>query len=299
VFPFVQSWNTARHHFLQTPFGSHFTGFEDFGRISFGVAESTAALGAGISLLMLISILALPCYWRAAEKLGPAKRPSPLLRLLRWTPWALLLVFMAKVGTFENGRQVASYYFLLFPLLLISTGHAVLVQRRWWRLAALLVMVVAVMLVVVSRDRPLFPAQTVIGWLKAKHPDSKLVANIAQTYAETPAFAEQREFFGKNLPPDATVLGYAAISRETESLLWLPFGRRRVEIILPDDTPEQLRSAGIQYGVIADEKFLQKNHDTIGQWLERNHGMSVWQKSFLENPYDPPETYYLVRLQNP
>jgi hypothetical protein len=299
VFPFVQSWNAARHHFLQTPFGSHFTGFEDFGRISFGVAESTAALGAGISLLMLVSILALPSYWRAAEKLGPAKNTSSLLWILRWTPWLLLLAFMAKVGTFENGRQVASYYILLFPLLLIPRGHAVLVQRRWWRLAALLVMAVGVALVVVSRDRPLFPAQTVIGWLKAQHPNSKLVANIALTYAETPAFEEERLFFRNNLPPDSTVLGYAAISREAESLLWLPFGQRRVEIVLPDDTPEQLRAAGIEYVVVTEEKFLQKNHDTIEQWVGRNHGKSVWQKSFVENPYDPPEIYYLVRLQNP
>jgi hypothetical protein len=206
---------------------------------------------------------------------------------------------MAKVGTFENGRQVASYYILLFPLLLISSGHAALVQRRWWRLAASLVMVVAVVLVVVSRDRPLFPAQMAIGWLKVKYPDSKLVTNIAQTYAETPAFAEQREFFRKNLPPDAAVLGYATISRETESLLWLPFGQRRVEIVLPDDTLEQLRSTGIQYVVIANQKFLAKNKETIDQWLARSHSTLIWQKSFLESPYEPQETYYLARRENP
>jgi len=36
--------------------------------------------------------------------------PVPFLRLLRLAPWGLLLIFMAKVGTFENARQLAPYY---------------------------------------------------------------------------------------------------------------------------------------------------------------------------------------------
>jgi len=106
------------------------------------------------------------------------------------------------------------------------------------------------------------------------------------------------ECCNKDLPPDATVLGYAAITRETEAPLWLPYGKRRVEIILTNDTPGQLRSAGIKYAVVCEEKFLSKTGDTIEQWLARYNGTLVWRAEFLENPYDPPENYYLVQLPN-
>jgi hypothetical protein len=166
-------------------------------------------------------------------------------------------------------------------------------------LFALLVVAVATILVITSRDRPLFPAQTIVDRLDAKYPDSKFASHIADTYAETPAYEKERKFFMEHLPADATILGYAAISREVEAPLWLPYGRRRVEIILPGDTPEQLRPAGILYAVIANQKFLVKNKETIDQWLARNHGTLIWQKSFLESPYEPPEIYYLARLENP
>ncbi len=297
VFPFANSWNATMKHFVQTPFGSHFAGFQDFGHVSFGVAESTAALGAGICILIFISLFAARHYRRAANLASALNNTPLLLRLLRWTPWAMLLVFMAKVGTFENGRLLASYYFFLFPSLLTSPGQSVLVRRRWWQSSALLVMAVAVMLVIISRDRPLFPSQTVLGWLESKYPNSKLVSNISKTYAETPAFEEQRRFLKKNLPPDEMILGFATAGGEGESLLWLPYGHRRVQRILPDDTPEQLRSWGVHY-VVVQPVFLLWSGETLQQWIARYNGILVKQWEFTGDPYFPPERSYLVRLQN-
>ena len=283
-------------HFLQTPSGAHFTGFEAFGRLSYGVAESSAALGAGISLLIVISLLAARHYRRMPKTAGAARSPDRLLPLLRWMPWALLLVFMAKVGTFENGRQLAPYYVFLFPSLLVSPGQSVLVRRRWWQSITWLVMLAAVMLLVVSRDRPLFPAQTVVGRLEAKYPNSKFVSNVSRTYSSAPDFEKQQSFLGKNLPAD-TVLGYAAMAGEAESSLWLPYGKRQVQRILPGDTPEQLRAAGI-HCVVVEDYFLRETNDTLQQWLARYNGILVKQWQFLGDPYEPPKMYYLVRLQN-
>ena len=299
LFPFVQSWDAARHHFLQTPFGRHFAGFEDFGRLSSGAAESTAALGLGICLLIFISILAARLYRPKPGRVDASHRRDPLLRLLRWIPWVLLLVFMAKVGTIETGRLCGSYYFLLCPSLLMGAGLSILARRRWWQALALLVMALAVALVVVSRDRPLFPSQTVLGRLAAEHPHSKLIANLSLTYAATPALDAERLFFRTNLPPDAAVLGYGAVSRECESYLWLPYGQRRVEVVLPGDTLQQLRAAGIQYAVITQEKFLGRANLTIEQWLAQHQAVLIYQKEFLEDPYAPPERYYLARLPGP
>lgn len=293
VFPIFNSWNAAMQHFLQTPFGAHFAGFESFGHLSFGIAESGAGIGLGITLLILISIGAARHYrWTACM----TRSPDQLLRLLRWTPWALFLVLMAKIGTYENQRLFASYYFFLFPSLLISPGHSVLVRRRWWQSFALLVMVAAAMLLVVSRDRPLFPAQMVVGRLEAKYPNSKLVANISRTYSSAPDFEKQRLFFRNNLP-DHIVLGYAAEGGLAESCLWLPYGTRKVQRVLPGDPPGQLRASGIRY-VVVEDFFLRTTRDTLQQWLARYNGVLITQGEFLGDPYQPPERFYLVRLQN-
>ena len=296
VFPLVNWWNASMHHFLQTSFGAHFRQFEDFGWLSFGVGESSASLGAGISLLILISIFAARHYRRKTHPAGAPVAVPPLLRLLHWTPWAILIVFMAKVGNAGNGRLIAPYYFFLFPSLLILRGQSMLVRQRWWQWAAICVLLLAAMLVVISRDRPLFPAQTIISRLDAKYPDSKLVSSISKTYSEVATFGKEREFFRKILPSDATVIGYAALSNEEESLLWLPYGQRRVEAILPEDTPEQLRRFGIKYAIVCQEKFLSRNNETIQQWIARYNGVLITQWEFVEDPYEPPERYYLVRL---
>lgn len=295
VFPFTHAWDAARWHFLQTPFGAHFTGFENFGRLSFGVSETSAALGMSVTLLILISAAAAWHYPRAA---GAVQGCGLLVRLLKWVPWVLLLVFMAKVGTYENGRSLAPYYFFLFPLLLAARGHAVLVRRRWWQTIALLVLLLAVAIVVISRDRPLFPSQTIIGWLTAKHPDSKLVANVAITYGRTPAFERQRVFLWQTLPQGETIIGYAADGGEAESTMWLPFGQRQIRRILAGDTPEQVRAAGIRYAVV-EQNYLNKTGDRLEPWLARFDGVLIQKWDFPGDPYGPPQVYYLVRLENP
>jgi hypothetical protein len=100
------------------------------------------------------------------------------------------------------------------------------------------------------------------------------------------------------LPPDEPVLGYAAIAGEAESSMWLPYGRRQILRVLPDDTPEQLRSSGIHF-VVVEDHFLRETNETIQQWLARYNGVLIKQWEFLSDPYAPPERYYLVQLQNP
>ncbi len=298
VFPFSRAWNAAMKHFLETPFGRHFTGFEDFGRLSFGVGESAAALGVGLVFLVLISILAARYHRRKIKTSETAKSPDLLLNLLKWTPWAMLLAFMAKIGTFENGRQFASYYILLFPSLLSSPGQFILVRQRWWKGVALMIMVVAAGLLLISRDRPLFPSQTGVSWLMAKYPDSKFVSNISRTYSEVPAYAEQQMYLRKILPQGESVIGYATWDDGAAGdSLWMPYGVRRVEYVLPDDTSKQLGRDGIHY-VVVEGLLLNMTHNTLKQWLDRYHADVVTEWTSLQNPYAPPVRFYLVRLQN-
>jgi hypothetical protein len=295
VFPFLHAWDAAREHFLQTPFGSHFREFENFGRLSFGVSETSAGIGMGITLMLLLSVVA---AWHYRRRAGASDSPGPLPMILRWTPWALLLVFMAKVGTYENGRSLAPYYFFLFPALLAAPGQSILVRRRWWQFLARFVLLLAMALIVISRDRPLFPAEQVAAWLKTKYPDSGIAHNIALSYGRTVDFERQRVFLWQTLPPGERVLGYAADGGEAESTMWLPFGCRRIQRILPGDTPEQLQSAGIHY-VVVERFYLDKTGDDLAQWLARFNGLLIKQWIFPGDPYGPPQVFYLVRLQKP
>jgi hypothetical protein len=59
-----------------------------------------------------------------------------------------------------------------------------------------------------------------------------------------------------------------------------------------------LRAEGIHYVVIEDA-FFKHAQDTLPQWLVRNNAVVDRQWGFLEDPYEPPEQFYLLHLQNP
>ena len=246
--PKVGVWNAAMENFLQTPFGAHFAAFERFGHLEH-INECVAGLGPAICCFTLVSLV-WGCRRRGNK---PVAGAGFSVKLLRWTPWMLLLVFMAKVGAFAEARLLTPYYAFLFPSLLACPRQSDLVRRTWWRRSGLLVMVSAVLLVFSLRDRPLFPAQPALGWLAKKYPQSKPVSWTTNFYAYAigPLFArDARDFFAKDLPPDERIIGYATIGGVAEPGLWLPFGQRRVERVLAGDTPEQLHQLGIHYVMV-------------------------------------------------
>lgn len=294
IFPFVGAWDAARKHFLQTPFGMHFAQFEDFGKLSFGVGETSAGIGLGISALIIISI-----FWawrdRPARLLEASTRKiKGDVRLLIWVPWMLLLIFMAKNGSDEGARQCAAYYIFLFPSLLSGAGQKNLTRQVWWRGFAVTIMCIAAMLLVTSRDRPLFPAQMLMNWLQADHPNSKFISRAAYSYRLVPDFEEQRIVFEKIRPPGEKVVGLATVEGSSEPGLWLPYGQRKVMRILPGDTPEQLRQAEIRYVMLEDD-FLYYTNQTLDQFLSRYHGTLVTTGSFFADTGEP-QYFYLVHL---
>ena len=139
-FPEADEWNDAMHRFVQTDFGSHFASFENFGHMGQGASAADAGIGLWIMILTLVSICG-AWHYRPLEAIMAGITNNNRLRLL---PWLLLLLFMAKVGTYANARQLAPYYVFLFPIFLVCAGHADLVRRHWWQLSGLLVMLLTV-----------------------------------------------------------------------------------------------------------------------------------------------------------
>ena len=197
-FPGAGAWNDAMHRFVQTGFGAHFASFEYFGHMGQSASDADAGLGLWLVILTLASIWGARHY-RPAAMVPPVKtNDNGQLWILRLVPWVLLLLFMAKVGTYNNAQQLAPYYVFLFPFFLVCPGHAVLVQRRWWQKLGLLVMLLTAGLLVMARNRPLFPAETILVPLKEKHPDWKFLAKVWDSYARRLSI-EGKEKFSKTL----------------------------------------------------------------------------------------------------
>jgi hypothetical protein len=294
-FPWTDSWNAMMDRFIHTSFGAHFASFEIFGSLRPGIGEVNAGIGLGICVLTLVSLLNGNRRPRLANVNGGVANDGTV-RLLRWMPFVLLLVFMARDGAFENARQLAPYYPFFFPLLLVGAGQARLVRRLWWQRLGLLIMGATATLVVIQPNHPLLPAQTLITRLQREYPHSKLLSMVSRIYSYQRSLEDQKRRLGDALPPDETIGYVAGINGRYESWMWLPFGQRRVERVLPNDTPEQLRFKGIHYVVIEDI-VLQTANETIEQWLNEYDGNLENKIVPDKDPGHPVRTLYLVRLR--
>ena len=293
-------WNEGMRYFLQTPLGTPFHSFENFGHLSgtyyHGISEGNAGLGLGICILIAVSLRE---AWRQ-RKTGPPRATVPRhknLQLLRTVPWALLLVFMAKVGTFENARHLAPYYAFLFPALLVSSSQSQVVRRPPWQRLSRVMMGVTVALVAASGDRPLFPAQTLFSALRAKFPDNEWISEECGRYVDGGYRVTQarREYLQSALPPGESPVGYYALMFDVdEPGLWLPYGQRSVVCVSPDDSSESLRAQGVKY-VVANGNALPQQ--SLDGWLRRYDASVVGQYTFHRPGYKPlgPDLY-LLRL---
>jgi hypothetical protein len=287
-FPWAGIWNQAMGHFLQTAFGSHFAAFENFGHLSRSVSPTSAGLGLGVVTVASVSMLFI---WksRGAGQLLP--RPAVYTWLV-WTPWLALLVFMAKVGNYQNARYLAAYYPLLLLGLLLNPGMAALVRRRWWQRLVLLIMGGTLTLMVYIYGRAFIPA-SVFARLQASHR-----LQVLNAYYEARVSVAAYREFGARHAASESVVGFATICGGLEPGMWQPWGHGRVERILPDDSPVWVRSRGI-HCVFIEDAALEENHETIEQWLARFNAVLVDQMTFATGPNVPRTHFYFTRLLPP
>jgi hypothetical protein len=295
----IPLWNEQMRQFLHTPFGAHFSSFENFGYLSSvyyrGICEGNAGIGLGICILIFATFLGIRRLRKADN--DEIIRYDRFLSLLRLVPWALLLLFMAKVGTFSNARHLAPYYIFLFPLFLVKAGHAKVMRRPRWQRLGLEIMALAALVVAAAGNRPLLPLPTLWEMLHKKFPANELVADQYSRYTESDYHAAQgrKNFLDQSIPPDETVVGYYPnLCDVDEPSLWLPYGQRRVECISPGDSPERLRSLGVHY-IVA---HLYPQDGSITNWMGKYRGILVAQYTFPRpsiKTVAPPDLY-LVRL---
>lgn len=293
IFPWAGRWNEMMKHFLQTSFGSHFISFEDFGLLGRAVTAENAGLGLAICVLAIVSAVAARQF---KTSLALPKEDS-FLRMVRWTPFFVLLVFMAKVGSHSNARQLAPYYVFFFPALLAIAGQSRLTRQCWWRVVGLGTMLSTAILLIIARERPLFPAESIVAALKKASVGKSIVSKIDKSfyYWDSTRMIVANPLKSK-IPPAEHTVGYATIFGYCEPGLWLPLGSRTVERVLPDATPGGLSGKNIHYVVIGDEFFGVTRDKNIEAWLNDYHGQLVDQTTYYFGPTGPVRTLYLVRL---
>jgi len=157
-------------------------------------------------------------------------------------------------------------------------------------------MLITATLLFLSQHRPLFPAQTLLAGLQTKYPNSRLILALQNSYGFRSSFENLRNIFLKTLPPGETIIGYATSGDSAEPGLALPFGRLKVERILPDDSPDQLRLAGIRY-IAFEDRWLIWRKESLEQWIKRFDCDLIDQVTFCYDPYIPPGHLYLVCLR--
>ncbi|HTX21913.1 MAG TPA: hypothetical protein VMD27_08680 [Candidatus Aquilonibacter sp.] len=260
--------------------------------------EDWAGVGFGVSILALISWIA--SFWvsRFARRNGNPNS-SVSARWCRWVliaPWLALLVYCAKAGMATPARLIAPYYPLLLPLLLVGAGQSQIIRRRWWRSLAYGVMFLAFVVLAMSPDRPLWPAQTILSKLAARHPNSSMLSRALTVYSTYSHRSDPLAGVRALLPPDIRVVGFIGDADDCDISLWLPLGSRHVEHFLLSDPPEEIRARNIQYVVLGGYN-LKAHEMTLDDWLQKSGAQLVASTNATLKISEGPQSWFVVRFK--
>jgi len=182
-------------------------------------------------------------------------------------------------------------------VLLIRPIQSLVVRHAEWQRLGLVTMGFTIALVIASGDRPLFPAQTIFSALRENFPQNEFISEECGRYVDGGYRNSQarRDYLLTALPASEKTVGYFPYKFDVdEPGLWLPFGRRSVVCILPEDSPAYLRAQGIKY-LVTYGKALPEEH--LSTWLKEYNATVVGQFTFqtpgLKNPN---KDLYLIRL---
>ncbi len=314
LFPFAGWWNQRAMallpHFIAAPMTANFEpGFLGLGELP---TEDWTGFGFGLSVLLAVSIVAGIFQRRTTNIQRPTSNEFTehpvnvgcsmldvrcwMLPLLRLAPWIALLAFSMKSGIVTPDRLIAPYYPLLLPLLLAGAGQSQIVRRRWWRALAGGAVILALVVLALSPDRPLWPAQTVLSRLAARHPDRPLISRALKVYAIYAKRSDPLSDVRDLLPKDVAAVGFIGAEDDCDISFWLPLGSRRVEHFVLSDPPERFRQAGIEYAVVGGLN-LQLRGTTLDAWLQKTGAQLIAATNATLKVSEGPQPWFVVRFK--
>ncbi len=298
MFPLAGWWNqhilAIAPHFLTAPMLANFEpGFHLLPEVP---TEDWAGFGFGCCLLLLVSIPA--AFWlrRSAGYYSlPLAIPAKLRLCVLAAPWLALLVYTMKSGMVTPHRIIAPYYPLLLPALLLGAGQVQVVRRWWWGWLVGGVLALALVVLVISPDRPLWPAQTILAKVVTAYPDQRAAVRALQVYTvysqRYDALASVRDL----LPPDAGVVGFIGTEDDCDISMWRPFGGRSAEHFLLSDAPDYIRQR-VKYVVVGGFN-LQSHGQTIDGWLKTSGAELVGTTNCLLKIVEGVQPWHVVRFK--
>lgn len=271
VFPMAQQWNDFAPTLIPDWFEKQLSGkFEQSAarwQLSEMQMEEGASLGLGILLLLFVGVVR-SFFHSEHAPFPPGQAISRNLAAVFVALAAIgFLAFCAKSGFIAVGRYFGFYFPFLLPAILWLPGFRALVKSRVWRTLIVISMVMALMLLIISPARPLWPAQIVIHGLKnnSSFAGSKLVDRAEAVYATYSLRNRAFEPLVQILPPER-VIGVFTFD-DPETSLWRPFGSRIIKHVLPGESADSLRSRGIRYVAVSEERLAQHSNVSLPAWI--------------------------------
>jgi hypothetical protein len=298
--PFAGWWNqnalAILPLFIVAPMSANFEqGFHAIGELQ---TEDLAGIGFGVSALLLVSFIVArfgKCI--GVENIIPlcSAIPREFSRFILIAPWIALLAYGMKSGMVTPQRLIAPYYPLLLPSLLVGAGQSQIIRRCWWRVLAGGVLFFAFVVLILSPDRPLWPAKTILTKLHDQHPEQHLIARALKVYTVYSERSDPLAGVRDLLPREIETVGFIGTEDDTDISLWLPLGGRRVEHFLLADPPEQIRRQ-VQYVVVGG--FNLKEHGaTIDSWLQKSGAELVATTNATLKISEGLQPWYVVRFK--
>ncbi len=296
LFPLAGWWN--QHAPLILPHAlvavsKHFDlGFFWLGELP---TEDWAGIGFGTSVLLTVVVLA---NFKLRKKISAPVEcvvPAEYRRLVLLASWVALLVFAMKSGIITAARIISPYYPLLLPLLLVAPAQSQIIRRSWWRVLTGGALALAFVVLILTPDRPLWPAQTILSRLHSAYPDQRQLSRALEVYRVYSIRSDPLAGVRALLPPGLKVVGFVGAEDDCDISLWLPLGSRRVEHFLAGDPPEKIPQQ-VEYAVVGGLN-LNLRGVTLADWLQKSGAELVATTNAIQKVTEGPQAWYLVRFK--
>jgi hypothetical protein len=259
--------------------------------------EEAASLGIGITLLLLAAVVA---PWCQAGKNQPAGIRRWKLSSVGLAAWVAGLFFMLKMGSEADARLMLPYYPLVMIPILMLPGQHWLVRRAGWRILAMLVSLSVLPCLILTPSRPLWPVQTMSGWLVRHYPESALTRRLTTVYS---CYQNRNDLLAPlraRLPDNATNIGFIAGVNDSDYSLWRPFGQRQV-VYLWNGTPQTsvLLPPDVGWIVVKRAVWPKVSPVPLEEWAAQ-HGIEiVFSVPITAFASRTEETWYLLHIRKP
>jgi len=256
--------------------------------------EEEAGLGLGIVLFVGLFIVG-GIGARIADPSLIAARNSQALGVVGAGALAWL-AYMSKMGSEATSRLIAAYYPLLIAgILVIASLDGRIVHRRVFKGVGLIAMLSAIPLLILSPARPLFPTETAAHYLARISPAG--AERLKKVYEVYGSRSDSMEDLLTAIPGTETSVGLIETGNIPESVLWRPYGSRRIVDVTPEETIDQLKADHVRFVIVDDEALNETYHTTLDKVTKKWLAVVVMQKDLLLLASQGPEGWHIIALQ--